>query len=137
MAEASDRMDLTPKLPPGRANRKALAFAGEIHRLRAAGYSFNAIRQALREAGVMVSRTTVQRELAKQPAAVPVRQPQAPRAPPSDALVSACAPPIPGALPAPAATSPLPGSYLGDARSGKEIAESFMKGRVTNPLMKG
>jgi hypothetical protein len=47
----SDRMDLTPKLPPGRANRKALAFAAEVHRLRAAGYSFEAIRLALREAG--------------------------------------------------------------------------------------
>ena len=32
-------MDLTPKLPPGRANRKALAFATEITRLRAAGYT--------------------------------------------------------------------------------------------------
>lgn len=61
----SNRMQLTPKLPPGRANRKALAFAAEINRLRTAGYSFEAIRMALLEAGVMVSRTTVKREAAR------------------------------------------------------------------------
>ena len=63
------RMDLTPQLPPGRANRKALAFAADIHRLRAAGYSFEAIRVALLEAGVKVSRTTVKREAASRRAA--------------------------------------------------------------------
>jgi len=47
----SNRMYLTPKLPPGRANRKALAFVAEINRLRAAGYSFEAIRLALLDAG--------------------------------------------------------------------------------------
>ena len=67
----SHRMDLTPKLPPGRANRKALAFVADIHRLRAAGYSFEAIRVALLDAGVKVSRTTVKREAARRRAATP------------------------------------------------------------------
>jgi len=126
-------MDLTPKLPPGRANRKALAFAAEIHRLRAAGYSFEAIRLALREAGVDVSRTTVKREAAKMPAVAPAaRQCHAPQLPPP---LPTSAPTVLATLQEPAGTSPVPGSYVGDSRSGKEIVDAFMQGRITNPLM--
>lgn len=53
---------LIPRRPPGRCNRKARAFSAEIRRLHAEGYSFEAIREALAEAGVVVSRSTVQRE---------------------------------------------------------------------------
>jgi IS30 family transposase len=38
------------------------AFSQEIRRLRAEGYSFEAIREALAKAGVAVSNSTVQRE---------------------------------------------------------------------------
>ena len=69
-------MHLTPKLPPGRSNRKALAFSTEIHRLRTGGYSFEAIRLALRDVGVDVSRTTVKREAARRPAMAPLAQPR-------------------------------------------------------------
>lgn len=55
-------MQLTPRLPPGRKSRKALAFADEIRRLRALGYTNDAIRQALADAGVNVSSSTVHRE---------------------------------------------------------------------------
>ena len=120
----SDRMDLTPKLPPGRANRKALAFAADIHRLRAAGYSFEAIRVALLEAGVKVSRTTVKREAARRRAAAPSA---------SQRLVAV--PPVPLAAPGADDAVTPPASFIGDSRSGKEIAEAFMKGRVSNPLM--
>jgi hypothetical protein len=117
-------MDLTPKLPPGRANRKALAFACEIDRLRAAGYSFEAIRVALLDAGVTVSRSTVKREVAKGCAlAQPVAQRHPARA--SEPARSAIAP-----------DPTAPAAFAGDPRSGKEIAEAFMKGRVGNPLMK-
>jgi hypothetical protein len=126
-------MDLTPKLPPGRANRKALAFAAEIHRLRAAGYSFEAIRLTLREAGVEVSRTTVKREAAKRPAVAPAaRQRHAPQPPPP---IPASVPAVAATLQEPAESSPVPGSYVGDSRSGKEIVDAFMQGRITNPLM--
>jgi hypothetical protein len=118
-------MNLTPKLPPGRANRKALAFGPEIHRLRAAGYTFEAIRQALLEAGIEVSLTTVKREAARRPA-TPVPQPRAPKHPP---------PPSPAAFQAPSGMSVAPQSFVGDARTGKEIAEAFMKSRITNPLL--
>ena len=125
-------MDLAPKHPPGRANRKALAFTAEIQRLRAAGYSFEAIRLALREAGVEVSRTTVKREAARPPAVVgPAQQRHAP-APTSQWPSSTGAP---ASFQEPTQSLPAHGSYAGDSRSGKEIVEAFMQGRVTNPLM--
>ena len=125
-------MNLAPKHPPGRANRKALAFMAEIHRLRAAGYSFEAIRLALQEAGVQVSRTTVKREAARLPAVVePARQRHA-SAPASQRPSSTDAP---TSFHEPTQSLPAPGSYAGDSRSGKEIVEAFMQGRVTNPLM--
>lgn len=124
-------MDLKPKLPPGRANRKALAFNAEIIRLRRAGYSFAAIRQALREAGVEVGLSTVKREAVNQ--TTPVTNAWRGHAPPSSpALASA---PIHPSLPEPSSPSLAPASYVGESRSGKEIAEAFMKGRITNPLL--
>ena len=68
--ESSDRR-LTPRQPPGRETRKARAYASEILRLREAGYSFNAIQEALADVGVKVSRSTVLRE-----AMHPLNEPQ-------------------------------------------------------------
>lgn len=56
---------LNPRRPPGRCNRKASTFSAEIRRLRAEGYTFEVIREALAEAGVLVSNSTVQREAAR------------------------------------------------------------------------
>ena len=58
-------MKLAPKDPPGRSTRRARGFAAEIGQLRAQGYTFEAIREALAEAGVKVSKSTVQREMAR------------------------------------------------------------------------
>jgi len=55
-------MLLQPKLPPGRCDRKAGAYHSEILRLRAEGYTFEAIRVALLDVGVVVGRTTIKRE---------------------------------------------------------------------------
>jgi hypothetical protein len=126
-------MVLTPKLPPGRANRKALAYTADIQRLRASGYTFEAIRLALSDAGLVVSRTTLKREAAKGRVATrAVPQGQAPQ-PPSVQPTSgpASAPP----LQQPAEAPLVLGSYVGDSRSGKEIVDAFMQGRITNPLM--
>ena len=60
-------MQLNPKQPPGRANRKALRYSADIHRLRAEGYSFEAIRQALLDVGISVSKATVIREASRPP----------------------------------------------------------------------
>lgn len=56
---------LTPRRPPGRLNRKVRAFAGEIGRLHEQGYTFEAIREALADVGVVVSKSTVHREVAR------------------------------------------------------------------------
>ncbi|WP_130480022.1 hypothetical protein [Sphaerotilus mobilis] len=116
-------MHLQPTRPPGRANRKALVHAAEIRRLRASGYSLEAIRHMLAAVGVVVSRSTVHREVTRPDARVPTPPP----------VASTVGPPIP----APAAAVPWlgPTPFATDPRSGKEIAEAFMKGHITNPLM--
>lgn len=119
----SNHMHLTPKLPPGRANRKALAFAAEINRLRTAGYSFEAIRVALLDAGVTVSRTTVKREAARTLAVA---------WPTHEHVLQIAMPAAPASVDG---EGIKPASFAGDSRSGKEIAESFMKRRMNNPLM--
>src|SRR5437867_4500038 len=61
----SDVMKLVPIRPPGRSTRKTRAFALEICELRAQGYTFEAIREALAAAGIHVSNATVRREAAR------------------------------------------------------------------------
>jgi cytosine/adenosine deaminase-related metal-dependent hydrolase len=68
---------LVPRCPPGRTNRKARAYSAEILRLRAQGYGLEAIREALADAGVHVSNSTVQREAARQAGRRPVTRPEA------------------------------------------------------------
>jgi hypothetical protein len=55
-------LQLKPRCPPGRVGRKAWQYAVEIQRLRAEGYSLEAIRLALLDVGVAVSSSTVRRE---------------------------------------------------------------------------
>ena len=116
---------LNPRGPPGRSNRKARAFATEIARLHFQGYSCDVIREALLAAGVAVSKSTVQREIARLPAQAKA--------------VAWCGPVIPSQddlprLPPPAtASSPPPNA---DRRSGKDIAESFVSNHITNPLLR-
>ena len=119
-------MTLTPKRPPGRPNRKALAFASEIGRLYLLGYSAEAIRQTLADTGLIVSRRTVTREVARHP-----KHPLVATAP-REAL-GAVIPSSPLSTPsAAAAMSSLPG----DRRTGKEIAADFVSKYVTNPLLR-
>ena len=58
-------VQLNPALPPGRSDRKALRYVREVHRLRAEGHTLESIRQALLDAGVSVSLSTVRREAAR------------------------------------------------------------------------
>lgn len=119
-------MSLNPKSPPGRTNRKARAFLIEIARLGANGYTCESIREALLDAGVVVSKSTVQRELARQSNRRPAVQVQVPVA---SACQNGATPPLPVAT----HTSQRPAN---DLRSGKEIAASFVKNRITNPLLR-
>lgn len=111
---------LIPQRPPGRANRKALAHVDEIHRLRADGYTCEAIREALAAVGVFISKSTVQRELAR-PASHEQRNEAATR--------SVVAPPPPAA-------APRARALADDSRSGKDIAASFVNSRIANPLIR-
>jgi hypothetical protein len=116
-------MKLAPKHPPGRRTRKARAFEAEIRQLRVAGYTFEAIRAALADAGVQVSRSTVQREAVRQALdAAPEGDDGAARG--ADTPTKR-RPPVP--VLAPARAEPL---------SGKDIAEAFVRKRITNPLIR-
>jgi hypothetical protein len=97
--------------------------------LRAQGYTFEAIREALAAVGVCVSNATVQREVArfakcKPPVAARMAPPPAARSPAHPDLDS---------TPATGATwhQPADGEH-----SGKDLAAAFMKGRITNPLFR-
>ena len=137
-------MPLSPRLPAGRANRKALQYATDIHRLRHAGYTFSAIRLALIDVGVSVSLTIVKREAARKP--VVAQAAQRPDAispsPPSSPMPTS--PPVPwqrspppppaSALPPSAAPGSL-GSLAGSSSTGRQIVDAFLQGRIANPLL--
>lgn len=116
-------MRLNPKHPPGRVNRKARAFEQEIVRLRAEGYTCEAIRIALADVGMVVCLSTVQREAAR----------WSKRRSPALAKASSLA--ATADLPATSATRPSP-SLVGDPRTGKQIAAAHFATRVTNPLLR-
>ena len=118
-------MKLTHPAGPRRGYRKARSFHAEIAALRSEGYSCEQIRAALAAAGVVVSKSTMQREissLSKHPHDhVPQRSSRAP-----DPV------PMPSRLPQTA--TPSPTQIPITQQRGKDIAEAFFKDRITNPL---
>jgi hypothetical protein len=56
-------VQLQPKRPPGRTDRKAARYSADIARLRSAGYTYEAIREALADVGVAVSTSALRREV--------------------------------------------------------------------------
>ena len=128
-------MKLVPKEPPGRSTRKARGFAPDMRELRAQGYTFEAIREALAAAGVRVSKATVQREvarLAKSPSTAVAAFSgfrsghELQSAEPMTETPELRTPPL--------ATPDSPAEV--DLRSGKEVAEAFTSSRITNPLVR-
>ncbi len=123
-------MKLVPKRPPGPNVRKARAFAAEIVDLRAQGYTFEAIREALADAGVAVSNTTVQREAARA-----VNRPGPVSRMPIPAAVAKDGPGRLATVAVPSATEtsvPPPRDRL----SGRAVAEAFFSTQITNPLIR-
>ena len=132
-------MQLEPKHPPRRKSRKVRAFAAEIHRLHADGYTCDEIRDALAEVGVVVSRSTVQREAARglqRPAATSARDAAAPMttAPVTAAAAATATAPIHEPLPCTAGPRAIPDAD--DPRTARQVAEDFMKDQITNPLLR-
>ena len=119
-------MRLQTRRPPGHAKRKALTYTADIIHLRHQGHSYAAIREALEDAGVLVSISTVRREAMRDPSATsavkPAPSPPRPHVVETNRGVAGC--PVAAADPVPVATS-LPG---------RAIAEAFMRGRPTNTL---
>jgi hypothetical protein len=119
-------MSLQTRRPPGHGKRKALTYAADIVSLRDQGHSYSAIREALEDAGVVVSISTVRREVLKGTSATAALKSavEAPASRPGLATRSKATSPVTAPHPVPS-TTPLPG---------KAIAEEFMRGRSTNTL---
>jgi hypothetical protein len=115
-------VQLQPKRPPGRADRKAGLYATEILRVRAEGYTYEAIREALAGVGIKLSESALRREVRRQQqrvrASPSIRSPSQVPDTPSQ--------PVPQAL----STGPPPSTDS----SGREIAEVFFKDHPSNPL---
>jgi hypothetical protein len=124
-------MKLVPIHPPGRGRRKAWEYESEIVQLRAEGHTFGAIRAALADVGVHVTISTVRREVNRAALPHPIK-------PVTNATVtsaptsSTTSAPTTGNPPA----APLSTPILQERRSGKEVAEAFMRGQITNPLIR-
>ncbi|WP_457356059.1 hypothetical protein [Roseateles sp. P5_D6] len=121
-------MKLVPANPPGRSTRKARGYADDIRTLRAQGYTFEAIREALAAVGVQVSNRTVQREAARPAHYLSTTTQQVHENRPYGK-------PAPtGAEDAPVAPSDAVHSTGGP--SGKDVAEAFRKRHIANPLIR-
>ena len=129
--QCSDAAHLVPKSAPGRSSRKARGFGHQIRELQARGYTLATIREALAELGIVVSKSTVQREAARLTRGVAVGHPPfAVRSGPAvDDSEHATTSPAPGAPARPSVPSPV------EADHGKDVAAAFMKDRITNPLI--
>jgi hypothetical protein len=125
-------LNLVPVRPPGPNARKARAYAADILNLRAQGYTFEAIREALAGAGVHVSNSTVQREVAR---AVGERRASPDRTLSSTAAGAQGRPTVSVAMPAPAASS-QDRSVAAPVRDFdcKQDAEAFFASHESNPL---
>ena len=122
-------MELQPRRQPGRIDRKAAAYALEIARLRSAGYTYEAIREALADVGIELSTSGLRREVCR------LRKPSAVTLPAPESGAQAGEQTPSHAAPA----SALP-SLLGPAApvgfNGHEIAEAFFNANPSNPLIR-
>lgn len=125
-------MNLVPVRPPGPNARKARAYAADMLKLRAQGYTFEAIREALAGAGVHVSNSTVQREVAR---AAGQRRADPDRTPSTTGAGAQVQPTMSVATPAPAAAS-QDNSSAAPVRDFdcKQDAEEFFAAHEINPL---
>ena len=116
-------MQLQPKRQPGRTDRKAAVYASEILRLRAEGYTFAAIREALADVAIDLSTSALRREVRRQQQ----RGGGASSGPQSTSWSHR----------SPAGHSPLPPTQVPSpaGASGREIAEAFFNAHPSNPLL--
>ncbi len=117
-------MLLQPKRPPGRIDRKAGAYASEIVELRSAGYTYEAIREALADVGIELSTTTLRREVRR----------QHPPSRPALARTGAISPVTP-IVAQPQAPPPIsPARHPGP--KARDVAEAFFEANPSNHLLR-
>ena len=117
-------MQLHPKRHPGRTDRKAAAYAAEIGQLRNAGYTYEAIREALVDVGIAVSTSTLRREVRR----LQRRSNVASSGPLPASRTSVHAASLSSAPP------PRPTRPAGS--SGREVAEAFFSTHPSNSLLR-
>jgi hypothetical protein len=118
-------VELHPKRPPGRTDRKAALYASEIGRLRSAGYTYEAIREALADVGIELSTSALRREVRR----LRVRSNGVLSVQQSAWRISAGAEP-----PTSLVHAPLPPALTGS--SSRDIAEAFFNAHPSNPLLR-
>ncbi|HWH81306.1 MAG TPA: hypothetical protein VNU71_03625 [Burkholderiaceae bacterium] len=121
-------VELNPKRPPGRADRKAAAYAMEIVRLRSAGYTFEAIREAMADVGIELSTSALRREVRRLRARSNAGGSVSPLARGPAAANRATVPP-PGPSP------PTPSRAAPPVSHGHDIAEAFFTANPSNQLV--
>lgn len=121
-------MQLHPKRQPGRADRKAAAYASEIVRLRRAGYTYEAIREAIAQVGIDLSTSALRREVRRLGGAfngIPAESRPELRSAAANTPSTVSAHSPPAQIPAAA-----------HASHGREIAEAFFTAHPSNPLVR-
>jgi hypothetical protein len=113
-------VQLQPRRPPGRIDRKAAAYASEICRLRGEGYTYEAIREAMADVGIELSTSALRREVRRF-----VALPAATLAPPPTVVRVAPRPPH---EPPPAPTVDPAGL------SSRDLADAFFEANPSNAL---
>ena len=116
-------MQLQPRRQPGRSDRKAAGHVSEILRLREAGYTYEAIREAMADVGIELSTSALRREM-RRAKVIDRTDPGIRSASPTPA--NARSPPVPPPTRPPSLTDP----------SGRELAESFFATHPCNPLLR-
>ena len=122
-------MRLVPTQSPGRGTRKARDFGNEIVELRAQGYTLDAIRTALANAGIHVTVSTVWRETKRAktpPSGTPGTQARLPSAPSMQSTADRSG----------ASAAPIAAPAHAERPDGKKQAELFMSTQITNPLIR-
>lgn len=121
-------MELKPKRQPGRADRKAAAYAEEIVRLRGAEYTYEAIREAMAEVGIALSTSALRREVRRLRRCSPVVLSEPPSVSRPTAVNALC-------TPSPDPQLPTPSTAARARPRGHDIAEAFFNANPSNPLV--